>query len=62
MSDFAAFTHEVGKRVQIIGDDFLVVAGVARAGGGGAQCGECSAAEAQSARHADGDAGCLGGG
>ena len=24
---FAAFTHEVGGRVQVIGDDFLVVAG-----------------------------------
>ena len=24
MSGFAAFTHEVGGRVQVVGDDFLV--------------------------------------
>ena len=59
---FAAFTHAVGARVQVIGDDFLVIAGIARARGGAARRRQRGAAEAQPARHADRDARGLAGG
>ena len=34
---FAAFTQEVGARVQVVGDDFLVTRGCARARSGAAR-------------------------
>ena len=56
---FAEFTRLHGKSLQIVGDDFLVsdAARVRDAAGKGAR--QHGAAEAQSARHVDRDAGCL---
>ncbi len=53
---FAAFTREVGDRVQIVGDDFLVTEASRVREAAAARRGQRGAAEAQPARHADRDA------